>query len=214
MFFRIDTEQQPGVGTDSIDQSFGNSDDDSVEFQREYTSTTSTQLPSVYDYDDQLDHVQDVADTQGEGTNAGDQLQSDSPEHIGRLPQGRDPQPASATNDISRLPAAGDLATDEASAQADSEEKTIDSLVKKAITECLASDKINNPTEILRYLQTLVITRRQLEITDEAESLEGETNFIMIKRGDILKTAFDELKDCQPEELRKTLEVKFHGEVS
>ena len=88
---------------------------------------------------------------------------------------------------------------------------TINSLVKKAITDCLASDKVNNLVEMLRYLQTLVITGRQLE---EADFLEGETNFIMIKRGNILKTAFDELKGCQTEELRRTLEVKFHGEVS
>ena len=93
------------------------------------------------------------------------------------------------------------------------EEKTIDSLVKKAITECLASNKVNNPVKILRYLQILVVTGRQLEITNVADSLEGETNFIMIKRLDILKTAFDELKDCKPEELRRTLEVKFHGKV-
>ena len=110
-----------------------------------------------------------------------DRLLSDGPEDIARLAQGRDPLPASATNDISRLPAAHNLATDEATAQANSEKETIDILVKKAITECLASDKVNKPIEILRYLQTLVVTGRQLEITDEAESLEGETNFIMIK---------------------------------
>ena len=41
----------------------------------------------------------------------------------------------------------------------------------------------------------------------------GETNFIMIKRNEVLNTAFSELKECKTEELRKTLEVKFHAEV-
>lgn len=211
MCSRIDTEQHPVACTDSMEQPIHNSDD-SVEFQREYTSSTTTQLSSVY-VDDDLDPGKDAAHTQGEGTaDAGDQLIPDGPD-ISSPSQDRDPLPASATNDTSRLPAAAHLPTDEATAQADSED-TINSLVKKAITECLASDKVNNPVEMLRNLQTLVITGRQLDITEEADSLEGETNFIMIKRGEILKTAFDELKGCQTEELRRTLEVKFHGEVS
>ena len=61
-----------------MEQPIHNSDNDSVEFQREYSSSTTTQLPSVY-VDDDLDLGKDAAHTQGEGTaDAGDQLIPDS----------------------------------------------------------------------------------------------------------------------------------------
>ena len=41
---------------------------------------------------------------------------------------------------------------------------------------------------------------------------DGETNFIMVDRYNILKTSFNEVKCLK--NLRKTLEVQFYGEVS
>ena len=95
------------------------------------------------------------------------------------------------------------------------EDTSISTMIEKAIRECIASDRSNNPVEMLRHLQRLIVTGRPLDITDETQLLEefGETNFIMIKRNEVLNTAFSELKECKTEELRKTLEVKFHAEV-
>ena len=105
-----------------MEQPIHNSDNDSVEFQREYTSSTTTQLPIVY-VDDDLDLGKDAAHTQGEGTaDAGDQLIPDGQEDISSPSQDRGPLPAFVINDTSILPAAAHLPTDEATAQADSED--------------------------------------------------------------------------------------------
>ena len=85
--------------------------------------SVTTRLPSVY-IGNGLDHAEDnVADTQGESTVAGDQLISDGPdqtqgecpEDIGRQPHGRELLPLTAHDDIGRLPVA-DHVTDVATA--------------------------------------------------------------------------------------------------
>ena len=73
------------------------------------------------------------------------------------------------------------------------------------------SHNVEDAVEILRCLQNMV-EGRALSIQDPTSFDDGETNFIMVDRYNILKTSFDEVKCLK--NLRKTLEVQFYGEVS
>ena len=53
---------------------------------------------------------------------------------------------------------------------------------------------------------------RALEIVNVSESLEGDVNFILVNRYNLLETAFDEIQLI--ENPRLTLQVQFYGEVS
>jgi hypothetical protein len=86
----------------------------------------------------------------------------------------------------------------------------IDFVIAKAIDFCI-SENIQDPVEILRYLQSVIVCGRKLEITDTTQCDEGETNFIIVDRNNILETGFEEVGSI--ENLRKTLEVQFYDEV-
>lgn len=68
------------------------------------------------------------------------------------------------------------------------------------------------PAEILRISQAVLIHGRELEITDESVSPQGDTNFIMVDRYKIIETAFKEIMNLEDKFL--TLEIQFYGEVS
>jgi hypothetical protein len=57
-----------------------------------------------------------------------------------------------------------------------------------------------------------MVEGRALGIQDVSCVEEGETNIIMVDRYNILETSFEEVKSL--ENVRKTLEVQFYGEVS
>ena len=57
-----------------------------------------------------------------------------------------------------------------------------------------------------------MVIGRALEVQSVDEVNEGETNFIMVDRQNLMLTAFDEISFLT--ELRKTLQVQFYGEVS
>ena len=80
------------------------------------------------------------------------------------------------------------------------------------VIEYCKSHNVEDAVEILRCLQNIMVEGRALSIQDPTSFDDGETNFIMVDRYNILKTSFDEVK-C-PKNLRKTLEVQFYGEVS
>ena len=91
----------------------------------------------------------------------------------------------------------------------------INSVISKAINYCFTHD-INDPTEILRYMQSVIVTGRKLEATDDAILFlhsEGANNFILVDRKNVLETGFDEIRNIPNEDLRKTLEVQFYSEV-
>lgn len=91
----------------------------------------------------------------------------------------------------------------------------INSVISKAINYCFTHD-INDPTEILRYMQSVIVTGRKLEAIDDAVLFlhsEGATNFILVDRKNVLETGFDEIRNIPNEDLRKTLEVQFYSEV-
>ncbi|XP_078333982.1 uncharacterized protein LOC111123838 isoform X2 [Crassostrea virginica] len=71
---------------------------------------------------------------------------------------------------------------------------------------------ISDPIEILRYYQQKIVLGRKLDIEDDSEVIEGETNFILIDRNRVLESALEEISGIT--NLRTCLEVQFYGETS
>ena len=91
------------------------------------------------------------------------------------------------------------------------EEESVESLVSRIVAYC-RSQQVTDPVEILRYYQSQFVIGRDLDITNPNETCEGVTSYILVDRGNILETSFDELKEIS--NLRLTLQVNFYGEVS
>ena len=85
----------------------------------------------------------------------------------------------------------------------------IDDIVEQVAIKCAGS---GNPVQILQCLQDSVVVGRTLDIVNVSECLEGDVNFILVNRYNLLETAFDEIQ--QIENPRLTLQVQFYGEVS
>lgn len=90
-------------------------------------------------------------------------------------------------------------------------EVSLESLISEVVEYC-RSNHVVDPVEILRYYQSKFVLGRDLDITNPNESCEGATNYILVDRGNILATSFDEVKEIS--NLRLTLQVNFYGEVS
>ena len=88
---------------------------------------------------------------------------------------------------------------------------TVDNVVSETINYC-QQHNVSTAVEILRCFKSKIVTGRLLEIQFDYEANEGETNFIMVDRQNLLTTALDEIMSL--EEYRKTLLVQFYGEVS
>ena len=88
---------------------------------------------------------------------------------------------------------------------------SVDEAVQQTVQLCQQSNVINNPVEVLRVLQSQMVTGRQLDITDPSQTVEGETNQIFVDRFNLQKTGFDEIAAL--EDKRLTLEVQFYNEV-
>ncbi|KAK3085561.1 hypothetical protein FSP39_005363 [Pinctada imbricata] len=73
---------------------------------------------------------------------------------------------------------------------------------------------VMDPIEILKKFQQEMVTGRNLEISNPAEMIEGDVNFILIDRESVLRTGFDEISSIDPKELRKTLDVQFYNETA
>ena len=91
------------------------------------------------------------------------------------------------------------------------EDPSVDLLAKRCVNYC-RTNGIENPVEILRYAQSLIVRGRPLDVQDVSESLEGETNFILINRQDVLKSAMDEIQFLKDPTL--TLSIGFYGECA
>lgn len=86
--------------------------------------------------------------------------------------------------------------------------------IKKIVDECAemcSSNASKDPVDILRLFQKKIVCGRDLELKDDSTTIEGETNFILVDRNDILETAFEDIDSIT--NLRLTLEVQFLGEV-
>ena len=73
------------------------------------------------------------------------------------------------------------------------ENQSVDLLAENCVNY-RTSNGIENPVEILRYAQSLIVTGRPLDVQDTTISLEDETNFILINRQDVLRSAMEELQ--------------------
>ena len=91
------------------------------------------------------------------------------------------------------------------------EEESVESLVSRIVAYC-RSQQVTDPVEILRYYQSQFVIGRDLDITNPNETCEGVTSYILVDRGNILETSFEEIKEIS--NLRLTLQVNFYGEVS
>ena len=84
-----------------------------------------------------------------------------------------------------------------------------DSNTSKLIDEVNAKG-MTDPVEILKFLQKEIVQGRALDVADESEIHEGETNYICVDRNDILQTTFTELASIK--NFKLTFEVDFMGE--
>ena len=71
--------------------------------------------------------------------------------------------------------------------------------------------KVVNSVEILRSFQFNVVYGGALGVQDPSTICEGETNFILVDRDNILETTLGEINSIP--DLRKRLEVQFYNEV-
>ena len=77
------------------------------------------------------------------------------------------------------------------------------------IIQYCTEQKFNSPVEILKYLQENLVQGRSLEKADPWQCIDGETNFIIVDRSNLLNTATEEIQHLQNKFL--TLEVQFYN---
>ena len=70
---------------------------------------------------------------------------------------------------------------------------------------------MNNPVEILKYMQTKLVEGRPLEVEDVTECICGATNFVMVDRSHLINTGLEEIQHISNEFV--TLQVQFYNEV-
>ena len=95
-----------------------------------------------------------------------------------------------------------------------SENKIKDIIIGKEIVDIIEHCKtkdLNNPVEILKYMQTRLVQGRPLEIEDVTQCISGATNFIMVDRSDLINTGLEEIQHISNKFV--TLEVQFYNEV-
>ena len=89
-------------------------------------------------------------------------------------------------------------------------DKIVDDIVDDTVAYC-EQYNVLSAFEILCCFQKKMVTGRDLEVQALDEVNKGNTNIIMIDRGNVLKTALDEIL-CLTD-YQKTLQVEFYGEV-
>ncbi|CAH3153776.1 unnamed protein product [Porites lobata] len=89
--------------------------------------------------------------------------------------------------------------------QSQSSSLNINSIIRGA-----KEGQLSDPVEVLKYLQKEIVTRRPLEVTSSEDTIEGETNYIIVDRDNILETTFAELQYIS--NYRLTFQVDFMGE--
>ena len=71
---------------------------------------------------------------------------------------------------------------------------------------------LQDPVELLRFLQERIVRGRQLDMISCEETCDGETNFITIDKDKVLETTFSELEFVDDYTL--AFKVDFMGEES
>ncbi|CAC5360331.1 unnamed protein product [Mytilus coruscus] len=85
----------------------------------------------------------------------------------------------------------------------------LEEILKYAIRYC-NENNMENPVDVLRYIQCILVQGRPLDIEAIDSTIEGETNYVVIDRHNILESSFEEIRAL--ENLRLTLEVQFYEE--
>ncbi|VDI17898.1 Hypothetical predicted protein, partial [Mytilus galloprovincialis] len=86
-------------------------------------------------------------------------------------------------------------------------------LLKRTINSCIdfcTEHKVTDPVDILRHIQEKIVCGRDLDLSDDATTNDGETNFILVDRDTLLQSAFEEIPALT--DLRLTLQVQFYEE--
>ena len=94
-----------------------------------------------------------------------------------------------------------------------SPESRYEELLQADIIKCIAfcrENQIVEPVEVLRQVQKYIVQGRPLDAIADDTTLEGETNYILVNRQDVLGSMKEELKTISNPRL--TLEVSFFGE--
>ena len=87
---------------------------------------------------------------------------------------------------------------------------TIDKEIVDIIEHCKTKD-LNNPVEILKYMQTRLVQGKPLEIEDVTQCISGATNFIMVDRSDLINTGLEEIQHISNKFVAS--EVQLYNEV-
>ena len=66
----------------------------------------------------------------------------------------------------------------------------IDEEIVDIVEHCKSKD-LNNPVEILKYMQTGLVQGRPSEIEDVTQFFSGTKNFIMIDQSDLISTGLE-----------------------
>ncbi|CAH3151984.1 unnamed protein product, partial [Porites evermanni] len=155
------------------------------------SSTTTTAV---------LSHVVLESTQRNLTTSAVDSLVSHSPSVVERSSTAMNPDPA---NPPSLNSSGEDSSIDTPLTMA---KMSVDEVVNKTVH--IARHNVNNPVDILRCFQQNIVTGIDLEVEKAHKPTEGETNYIMVDRSNLLQSSFDELSCLQ--DYRKTLEVQFY----
>lgn len=88
----------------------------------------------------------------------------------------------------------------------------LEEILKYAIRYC-NENNMENPVDVFkRYIKCILVQGRPLDIEAIDSTIEGETNYVVIDRHNILESSFEEIRALT--NLRLTLEVQFYEEVS
>lgn len=91
----------------------------------------------------------------------------------------------------------------------DKEFTEMDVITQEIINHCV--NDVQNPVEILKYAQGKILNGRPLETADVSIEIEGETNFILVDRENLLESGFEKISTVS--NFRLPLEVNFIGEA-
>ena len=71
---------------------------------------------------------------------------------------------------------------------------------------------LDDPVEILRFLQKNLVKGRVLDVEDTSETPESETDYICVDRHNVMGSTFSEMEAIQ--DFHVTFEVDFIGEIA
>ena len=117
---------------------------------------------------------------------------------------------ASTSHDSTKQPTAKD--PEAMKIKTNLEESSVCASFADALINEIINQNLNDPIEILRFLQKNLVKGRLLDIQDTSDTPEGETNYICVDRHNIMESTFSEMESIQ--NFHITFEVDFIGEMA